>query len=126
VVICQERGADLNIAQLMPLPLTVFCFSEILIGFTFLVEAHLGSPGKKAVKRVYVCVTTALKRTISEFRTNRLRRCFKFSVTQIFPYTEMERHRIGYFGDALPNQSLGSAPKKTKLKKLAYTELKPK
>ena len=42
--------------QLMPLPLTVFCFSEIQIGFTFLVEAHLGSPGKKAVKRVYVCV----------------------------------------------------------------------
>ena len=56
MVICQERGADLNMAQLMPLPLTVFCFSEIQIGFTFLVEAHLGSPGKKAVKRVYVCV----------------------------------------------------------------------
>jgi len=43
-------------AQLMPLPLTVSCFSETQIGFTFLVPAHAGSPGKKAVKRVCVCV----------------------------------------------------------------------
>ena len=43
-------------AQLMPLPLTVSCFSKIQIGFTFLVPAHLGSPGKMAVKRVCVCV----------------------------------------------------------------------
>ena len=41
-----ERGADLHIAQLMPLPLTVSCFSKIQTGFTFLVPAHLGSPGK--------------------------------------------------------------------------------
>jgi len=40
----------------MPLPLTVSCFSEIQIGFTFLVPAHPGSPGKRAVKRVCVCV----------------------------------------------------------------------
>ena len=46
VVVCLERGADLHMAQLMPLPLTVFCFSKIQIGFTFLVPAHLGSPGK--------------------------------------------------------------------------------
>ena len=52
MVICLERGADLHTAQLMPLPLTVSCFSEIQIGFTFLVPAHLGSPGKRAVKRV--------------------------------------------------------------------------
>jgi len=36
----------LHMAQLMPLPLTVSCFSKIQIGFTFLVPAHLGSPGK--------------------------------------------------------------------------------
>ena len=41
-------------AQLMPLPLTVFCFSKIQIGFTFLVPAHPGGPGKRAVKRVCV------------------------------------------------------------------------
>jgi len=40
----------------MPLPLTVSCFSKIQIGFTFLVLAHMGSPGKRAVKRVCVCV----------------------------------------------------------------------
>jgi len=42
-------------AQLMPLPLTVSCFSKIQIGVTFLVPANLGSPGKRAVKRVCVC-----------------------------------------------------------------------
>jgi len=56
VVICLERGADLHTAQLMPLPLTVSCSSKIQIGFTFLVPAHLGSPGQRAVKRVCVCV----------------------------------------------------------------------
>ena len=43
-------------ATATPLPLTVSCFSEIQIGFTFLVPAHPGSPGKRAVKRVCVCV----------------------------------------------------------------------
>ena len=51
-----ERGADLHMAQLMPLPLTLSCFSKIQIGFTILVPAHLGSPGQRAVKRVCVCV----------------------------------------------------------------------
>jgi len=37
----------LHMAQLLPLLLTVSCFSEIQIGFIFLVPAHLGSPGKK-------------------------------------------------------------------------------
>jgi len=40
VVICLERGADWHMAQLMPMPLTVSCFSIIQIGFTFLVPAH--------------------------------------------------------------------------------------
>ena len=56
VVVCLQRGVDLHMAQLMPLPLTVSCFSKIQIGFTFLVPAHLGSPGKVAVKRVCGCV----------------------------------------------------------------------
>jgi len=47
----------LHMAQLMPLLLTVSCFSKVQIGFTFLVPAHPGSPGKRAVKRVCVCVT---------------------------------------------------------------------
>jgi len=56
MVICLERGADLHMAQLMPLPLTVSCFTKIQIGFTFLLPAHLGSPGKGAVKRVCLCL----------------------------------------------------------------------
>jgi len=61
MVICLERGADLHMAQLMPLPLTVSCFSEIQIGFTFLVPAGLGSSGKRAVKRVCVCVIVCVR-----------------------------------------------------------------
>ena len=58
MVICQEQGADLHVAQLMPLPLTVSCFSKIQIGFTSLELAHLGSPGKGPLNRcVCVCVS---------------------------------------------------------------------
>jgi len=57
MVIWLERGADLHMAQWMPLPLTVSCFSKIqqlpaVTGFSFLVPAHLGSPGQRAIKRV--------------------------------------------------------------------------
>ena len=55
MVICLERAADLHMAQLMPLPLTVSCSSKIQIGFTFLVPAHPGSPGQRAIKLVCVC-----------------------------------------------------------------------
>ena len=61
MVICLERDAHLHIAQLIPLPLTVSCFSKIQTGFTFLVPAHLGSPGKGPLNRcVCVCVTVSL------------------------------------------------------------------
>ena len=53
MVFCLDRGADLHMAQLMPLPLTVSGFSEIQPGFTFLVPAHPVSPGQRAVKRVF-------------------------------------------------------------------------
>jgi len=56
VVICLERGADLHTAQLMPLTLTISCFSEIRIGLASLVPAHLGGPRQRAVKRMCVCV----------------------------------------------------------------------
>ena len=63
MVICLERGADWHMVQLMPLPLTVSSFSKIQIGFTFLVLAHLGSPGKGPLNGcvcVCVCVSTSL------------------------------------------------------------------
>jgi len=50
VVICLERGAGLHMAQLMPPPLTVCCSSKIQIGFTFLITAYPGCPGKEVVK----------------------------------------------------------------------------
>jgi len=58
MVICLERGEDLHIAQLMPLPLADSCFNKIQIGFTFLVPAFPGrpSPRQRAVKRACVCV----------------------------------------------------------------------
>jgi len=42
VVVCLERGVDLHMAQLMPLPLTVSCFNKIQIGFYL---SGTGSPG---------------------------------------------------------------------------------
>jgi len=67
VAICLERSADLHMALLMPLPLTVSCFSKIQIGFTFLVLADLGSPGQRAVKQVFVCVCVLLNELVLMF-----------------------------------------------------------
>ena len=66
MVICLERGADLHMAQLMPLPLAVSCFSKIQIGFTFLVPAHLGSPGKGPLNGC-VCFVTSTVTTSTIF-----------------------------------------------------------
>ena len=63
MLICLERGADLHMAQLMPLPLTVSCFSKTQIGSTFLVPAHPGSPGQTAIKLVCVCVCVCVLST---------------------------------------------------------------
>ena len=56
MVVCLERGADLHMAQPIPLPLTVSFLRKIQIGFTFLVLAHPGSSGQRAVKCVRTCV----------------------------------------------------------------------
>jgi len=58
MVICLEQGADLHMFQLMPLPLTVSCFSKIQIGLTFLVPGHLGNPRKGPLNGC-VCVLAA-------------------------------------------------------------------
>jgi len=52
MVICLGQGADLHMAQLMSLSLTVSCFSKMQIGFTFLIP---GSPRRRAVKQVLCC-----------------------------------------------------------------------
>jgi len=56
MVICLERDADMHMAQLMPLPLTVSCFSKMQIGFTFLVPVL-----NVCVCGVCVCVCVVLK-----------------------------------------------------------------
>jgi len=69
VVICLEQGADLHMAQLMPLPFTVSCFSKIQIGFTLLVPADPGSLGQSDVKRLnkqYRHKLKSLSRTIKQ------------------------------------------------------------
>ena len=66
MVVCLEQDADWHMAQLMPLPLTVTCFSKIQIGFTFLVPAHPGSPGKRAVKRVCVGACAHIARLLRQ------------------------------------------------------------
>ena len=69
MVICLEQDADLHIAQLMPLLLTVSCFNKIQSGFTFLVPAHPGSPGKGPLNGC-VCLSPNIekKRTVTALR----------------------------------------------------------
>jgi len=56
VVTCLELGADLHLAQMMQLPLTVSCFSKIQIGSTFWYRLNWVVPEKRAVKWICVCV----------------------------------------------------------------------
>jgi len=82
---CLERVAALHMVQLMPLPLTVSCFTKIHIGFTFLVPADLGSPGKgplngcvsailearqnNAVQYTHIHANTSTKKTQKDVKT---------------------------------------------------------
>ena len=57
MVVFLEQGADLHMAQLIPLPLTVSCFSKIQIGFYLSDTGSAGSPGKRALNGcACVCV----------------------------------------------------------------------
>ena len=57
VAICLECNADLHMAQLMPLPLTVSCFSKIQIGSPFWYRLTWVVPGKGPLNGcVCVCV----------------------------------------------------------------------
>ena len=77
VIVMEAISREFRVAlpwELMPLPLTISCFSKIQIGYTFLVPAHPGSPGSRFVKRVCVslivpCTTASLypKRHLDHF-----------------------------------------------------------
>ena len=94
MVICLERGADLHMAQLMSLPLTVSCFSKIQIDFTFLVLAHPGSPGKRATKHVCVCVCGQLICSPAYIKSVNSFACIwpawaAYEVTTLWRYTDL-------------------------------------
>jgi len=55
VVICLEQGADLHMVRLMPLPLTVSCFSKIQIGLPFWYQLTRVVPDKCPLN-MCVCV----------------------------------------------------------------------
>ena len=89
MVICLERGADLHMAQLMPLPLTVSCFSEIQIGFTFLVLAHRVVPDKGPLNvRVCVCVCVCVCRGGIQYMTLSLKLLLHFLDTFVWLFAE--------------------------------------
>jgi len=67
--ICLERGADLHMAQLMPLPFTVCCFSKIQIGFTFLVPLTWVVPEKGPLNGcVCVCMCVCVRVCVRVYR----------------------------------------------------------
>jgi len=62
VVICLERGVDMHMAQLTPLPLTVSCFSKIQIGFPFWYRLTWVLPEKGPLNaRARVCVCACVR-----------------------------------------------------------------
>jgi len=88
MVICLERCADLHMAHLMPLSLTVSCFSKIQICFTFLVLAYPGSPDKGPLN-VCVCVCARA----------RARACVNFSLNH---YSFLDNFRLSFATKFLP------------------------
>ena len=93
MVICLERVADLHMAQLMPLPLTVSCFSKIQIGFTFLVSAHLGSPGKGPLNGcVCVCVGSKTAEISKSLKSKDIVLASATSQDRTQPITMQQKH----------------------------------
>jgi len=64
MVICLERGADLHIAQLMPLPLTVSCSSKIQIGFYRAMLCIRGTSHGPLSVSVSVCLSVTSQSSI--------------------------------------------------------------
>ena len=58
---CLERGANLHMAQLMPLPLTVSCFCKIQVGLPFWYRLTWVVPEKGPLTGVCVCVRACVR-----------------------------------------------------------------
>ena len=81
MVICLEQGADLHVAQLMPLPLTVSCVSKIQIGVTFLVPAYTSSPEKGPLNGCLLLLLLYITNSILQYSVNKQRRMDRLRVT---------------------------------------------
>ena len=104
MVTCLERGADLHMAQLMPLPLTVSCSNKIQIGFSFLVLAYLGSPGQRAIKLVCVCVCMCVCFVMSSCLQVRLEAaCSSFTQLMMLGVVVVVTTQQQYFGEVPGN-----------------------
>ena len=77
-------GARCRLIQLMPLSLTVSCFSKIQIGFTFLESAHPGSPGQRAVKWMCVFVCVCVHANIRRYEVHK--RILGYSMRKVHMY----------------------------------------
>ena len=77
-VICLERDAiDLRMVQLMPLPPHHLLLQQNPEWFILLVPAYPGCPGKKAVKRLCVCVCVLCCRARFSFFSSLLSNFFE-------------------------------------------------
>jgi len=68
MVVCMERGANLHMAQLMLLPLTVSCFSKIQIGFTFWYRLTRVVPEKGLLNRCVCVCTLRLEQSLQSWK----------------------------------------------------------
>jgi len=90
VVICLGQGADLHMAQLMPLPLTVSCFSKIHIGFTFLVPRNPGQGPEGRKTDVCACVILRSK-ILNSLRVSLQQRRVEASPSVLWEFTCLVR-----------------------------------
>jgi len=89
MVICLERGADLHMSQLMPLPLTVSCFSKIQIGFTFLVPAYPVVPEKGPLNGcVCVCDSDSVVTQLEVLKHTQLVTIFSLAHERKYCFTD--------------------------------------
>ena len=94
MVICLEQNADLHMAQPMPLPLNVSCCSKIQIGVTFLVPAHPGSPGKRAIK--WVCGSQYFLDQPN--KSQGMGRCILYAICPtLVLYVYLKYHNMNYY-----------------------------
>jgi len=63
MVVCLQQGADLHMAQLTPLPLTVSCFNKIQIGLPFWYRLTWVVPEKGQLNVCVILTMTSLHYT---------------------------------------------------------------